>query len=114
MLAMRLIFGISCLLVGMAMLSCRYDGSRIHLVAKPPLGHVFDPEAQTGREPGAEWQAAVEWVRTADGWERAASIYMNGVPAEVRRPQLHPLVVAAGQGLFSVLALVACQRKTGR
>jgi len=57
---------------------------------------------------------AVEWVRTADGWERAASIYMDGVPAEVGGPQLHPLVVAVGQGLFSVLALVACQRKTGR
>jgi len=28
--------------------------------AKPPLGHVFDPEVQTRRELGAEWQAAAK------------------------------------------------------
>jgi hypothetical protein len=60
----------------------------------------------------ANTQAAVTtqaggWVRTVDGWERVDSWYVS----EVRPPRLHPLVVAAGQGLVSLLGLVACQRE---
>jgi hypothetical protein len=50
---------------------------------------------------------AVEWVRTVDGWERSHRVY-NSIRREVGPPRLHPLIVAAGQGLASVLALVAC------
>jgi hypothetical protein len=47
---------------------------------------------------------AGQWVRTVDGWERtelwnAPDLYV---------PRLHPLVVAAGQGLVSVMGLVIC------
>jgi hypothetical protein len=41
------------------------------------------------------------WVRTVDGWERAGA--WNDVPSSP--PSLHPLVVAAGQALLSLLAL---------
>ena len=58
-----------------------------------------------GHEPVAT--PARQWVRTVDGWERpemwhAPDLYV---------PRLHPLVVAAGQGLVSVLGLVACARQ---
>jgi hypothetical protein len=86
-LAMRLIIGIACLLLGLGMLSCR-------------VGPAMPPgDAKTHAE-----GRALEWVRTVDGWERAGSWYVS----EVRRPQLHPLVVAAGQGLVSLLGLAAC------
>lgn len=49
----------------------------------------------------------VVWVRTVDGWERPDSWNLE----PVRRPALHPLVVAAGQGLLSVLALALFDRK---
>jgi hypothetical protein len=80
----RAIFGISCLLIGFAMLACRVESSaeRGAVDAKPQ---------------------AARWVRTSDGWERADSWRIE----PVRRARLHPLVVAAGEGLFSVLALVA-------
>jgi hypothetical protein len=85
----RLIFGISCLLLGVALLACRVDSS-----------------AERGGD-GAEPRVAAKWVRTVDGWERADSWYLEAVG----RPTLHPLVVAAGQGLASVLALVAFGRE---
>jgi hypothetical protein len=47
------------------------------------------------------------WVRTVDGWERPDSWYLEAV----RPPKLHPLVVAAGQGLVSLLGLVAFGRQ---
>ena len=47
---------------------------------------------------------AGQWVRTVDGWERTE---LWNVP-ELHVPRLHPLVVAAGQGLVSVMALVVC------
>jgi hypothetical protein len=84
---LRAIFGISCLLLGLALLLCRGEG--------------FDPTAD-----GAERPARVEWVRTVDGWERPDSWHL----APVNVPALHPLVVAAGQGLLSVFGLVLFQR----
>ena len=51
--------------------------------------------------------AANRWVRTVDGWEVADSWHAESG----WRPGLHPLVVAAGQGLLSVLALVAFWRE---
>jgi hypothetical protein len=47
---------------------------------------------------------AGQWVRTVDGWERTDSWNSPGLFV----PRLHPLVVAAGQGLVSVMALVVC------
>jgi hypothetical protein len=83
-LPVRAIFGISCLLLGAALLLCRGEDSG--LSAKP--------------------QAAVAWVRTADGWERPDCWNLE----TVTRPGLHPLVVAAGQGLLSVFGLVLFRR----
>jgi hypothetical protein len=80
----RLILGITLLLFGVGTLSCRIE------------------EAPRSRpELAQDWQ----WVRTVDGWERP--VMWRDVPQYV--PRLHPLVVAAGQGLISVLGLVACQ-----
>lgn len=83
---MRLILGIALLLAGLVSLSCRLEG----LAVAPPTP-----------------AAAAQWVRTVDGWERSDRWYAD------RRtpPRLHPLVVATGQVLLSVLALVACQRE---
>jgi hypothetical protein len=55
---------------------------------------------------------AGQWVRTVDGWERTE---LWGVP-DLFTPRLHPFVVAAGQGLVSVMALVVCagDRRVGR
>jgi hypothetical protein len=83
---MRAIFGISLLLLGLAMLSCRVE----------TIGHgnaSVDP-------------SPVRWVRTVDGWERPDSWFI----VAARPPRLHPLVVAAGQGLASLLALAAFRR----
>ncbi len=55
----------------------------------------------------AKPQAAMRWVRTVDGWERPDRWNLDSV----RRPTLHPLVVAAGMGLFSVLGLLAFERE---
>lgn len=46
------------------------------------------------------------WVRTVDGWEQPSSWEVDK-PA---RRDLHPLVVAAAQGLFSMLGLIAFSR----
>jgi hypothetical protein len=88
---MRLIVGIACLLLGMGMLSCRLDGLTSSEAAERP---TTEPHA-------------AEWVRTVDGWERVDSWYLG----EVMPPRLHPLVVAAGQGLLSLLGLALCQRE---
>jgi hypothetical protein len=89
-LAMRLICGIGCLLIGAAMVSCRVETS------------VTEASADLTMERAP----ALEWVRTVDGWERVDTWFVE----TTEPPQLHPLVVAAGQGLVSLLALVACQR----
>jgi hypothetical protein len=81
----RAILGISCLLLGVAMLSCR-----------PPLGQSSADRTTAEVRP-------IKWVRTVDGWERPE----NWTIEAVGPPRLHPLVVAAGQALFSALALAA-------
>jgi hypothetical protein len=83
-LPVRLILGISLLLLGFGTLSCRVDV----LSAQVP-------------QPQTEF----DWVRTADGWERLGSWQAESPP----RPHVHPLVIAAGQLLGSVLALAAFQ-----
>lgn len=78
---MRLIVGITLILLGVGSLSCRLEGLSV------------EPPAQT---------TSVDWVRTVDGWERP-----TWQPSRVPAPRLHPLVVALGQTLLSVLALAA-------
>jgi hypothetical protein len=82
---MRAILGISCLLLGTALLLCHGE----------QLGQISNAE-----------QAAMRWVRTVDGWERPDSWYA----AAPTPPTLDPVVVAAGQALLSVLGLVLYQR----
>ncbi|MEX2309436.1 MAG: hypothetical protein WD738_17685 [Pirellulales bacterium] len=101
---MRLIVGIAFLLLGVGLLSCHVDGPAAHEVAKPSLSGGVGTGGPLG-ELGIRRQA-LAWVRTVDGWERSGSWYVS----EVRPPTLHPLVVAAGQGLVSVLGLVACKQ----
>lgn len=84
----RLILGITLLLLGIGMLSCRVEGTAGNRSVVP----------------------ATQWVRTAHGWERPD----RWMEAATLPPRLHPLVVAAGQGLISILALVACRRDDER
>lgn len=87
-LVMRAILGISLVLVGVGMFSCQLEG-----VSSPPVTYPTGPA----------------WVRTVDGWERPGTWQFDvALPPP---PRLHPLLVAAGQGLGSVLGLVACGRK---
>jgi len=95
---LRAILGISLLLLGLAMLSCRVESSGEIGGAKPPFGYELRAERQA---------AAVRWVRTVDGWERPDSWYREAATGA----GLHPLVLAAGQGLFSVLGLVVFKRE---
>jgi hypothetical protein len=78
----RLVVGIVLLLAGAVSLSCRFDGLAVEL----PPSHE-----------------RIEWVRTVHGWERPDA----WLPEEVPALQLHPLVVASGQAMLSVLALAA-------
>jgi hypothetical protein len=80
---LRLILGITLLLLGLGGLSCQVQNS----VGEGPV-----------------IPSAGQWVRTVDGWERTET--WNAPDLYV--PRLHPLVVAAGQGLVSVMALVVC------
>jgi hypothetical protein len=82
---LRLILGITLLLLGIGSLSCHLQDS-------------------IGREPVVT--PVGQWVRTVDGWERTDRWHASDLPV----PRLHPLVVAAGQGLVSVMALVVCAR----
>ena len=75
-------------MMGAGMLSCRVDG---------PL--ATSPAGRSGHSPG--------WVRTVDGWERVDTWHLHSAGP----PPLHPLVVAAGQGLVSLLGLAACGRE---
>jgi hypothetical protein len=81
----RLILGITLLLLGVGSLAVRVEGTADVRPAGAPIG---------------------QWVRTVDGWERP-ELWQDVVAGP---PRLHPLVVAAGQGLISVLALVSCRR----
>ena len=83
---MRAILGISCLLLGVALLLCQGEGAGVTEDMWP--------------------RAAISWVRTTDGWERPD----RWSSSSVWRPALHPLVVAAGQGLLSVFGLVLFHR----
>jgi hypothetical protein len=85
--AVRLILGITLLLLGLGMLSCRMGTA------------VPEPALHANHQ-------SLAWVRTVDGWERPESWATQNVGP----PRLHPLVVAAGQGLASLLGLAACQR----
>ena len=80
---MRLIVGITFVLIGVATLSCQVE-----------------------RTANSNRQRANSWVRTVDGWERPTLWYSTPAPP----PQLHPLVLAAGQGLASILALAVFSR----
>jgi hypothetical protein len=82
---MRVILGISLLLIGIGTLACRTSGGDTQQAVRP----------------------AMKWVRTADGWERPG----QWVTTQVSTPRLHPLVVASGQVLASALALVAFRRE---
>lgn len=83
---MRQIAGIAMIVFGSGMLLCQWQSSSAPVVRE------------------------ARWVRTVDGWERADS-WRTAVAEE---PRLHPLVVAAGQGLVSVLALAAFSKGAGR
>jgi hypothetical protein len=83
---MRLIIGISLLLVGVGSLSCRMEST---------------PES------ARPISSTPAWVRTVDGWERP-STWLATTP---NVPLLHPVIVAAGQGLASILALAAFNRE---
>jgi hypothetical protein len=83
---MRLIVGISLLLLGVGSLSCRMEGK-------------LESDVLRASTPA--------WVRTVDGWERPGAWRTSCANV----PRLHPAVVAAGQGLASILALVAFRRE---
>jgi hypothetical protein len=78
----RLILGITLLLLGVGLWSCQIDGRA-------------DVSAAVAGE--------VPWVRTIDGWERATWLATSSPPSPPL--QLHPLVIAAAQLLISLLAL---------
>jgi hypothetical protein len=84
---MRMIVGLSLLLLGLGIFACGLEGA--------------------GRPSGV--RPVGQWVRTTAGWERTDRWRL----APRKQPQLHPLVVAAGQGLASVLALAAFRRQQG-
>lgn len=52
-------------------------------------------------------RAERDWVRTIDGWQPLGSFQ----PDRMAPPALHPFVVAGLQGLGSVLALLAFERR---
>lgn len=77
---MRLVIGIALFGVGLVLLLGQIEGTS-----------------------GAGYPAETSWVRTAQGWERVDLWEASSVgPA-----RLHPLIVASGQVLVSLLALVA-------
>jgi hypothetical protein len=79
---MRSILSIALLLLGFGLLSCRLEGTN----ANPALS-----------------ASEINWVRTVDGWEHSH----DWSPSLAAPPALHPLVLAVGQTLFSLLGLVA-------
>jgi hypothetical protein len=81
-ISMRLIAGILLLIFGIGSISCRWEGPSVDSPARA---------------------ASAPWVRTAGGWERMGP-WPTTVPA---RPSLHPLVVATGEMLASILGLAA-------
>jgi hypothetical protein len=61
------------------------------------------PNGQSSAERTAAAVTSIKWVRTVDGWERPESWSLQAVGP----PRLHPVVIAAGQALFSALGLAA-------
>jgi hypothetical protein len=81
----RFILGISLLLLGLGLFACQVEGVSAGALAEG---------------------VSTPWVRTVDGWERPGCwVVAAGGP-----PAVHPLVVAAGQTLASILALAFFQR----
>ena len=81
---MRLIIGISLVLFGVGSLLC-------------------EVECRSAVTPAASRMTGL--VRTTDGWESPQNWRIESASP----PRVHPLVVAVGQGLVSIFALVACQ-----
>lgn len=79
---MRSILGIVLLLAGAGLVTCRIEGRDAQVISS---------------------DLSDNWVRTADGWERSS----NWTPSLAEPPAVHPLVIAAGQLLVSMLALAA-------
>ena len=84
----RLILGITLILLAIGSWSCQIDGL-------------------AGGSPVAASEAP--WVRTVDGWERAS--WLAAPTPAPSSTQLHPLIVAGGQLLISLMALAACAWK---
>ena len=92
---MRLIIGI--LLFGLGLGLGFWSGRQVvGLGEEQQVVDVDDGRQAVGLDEGT-------WVRTAHGWERPQT--WNAEAA--KEPRLHPRVVAAGQGLASLLALLA-------
>jgi hypothetical protein len=81
----RFIVGISLLLLGVGLFACQVEG--------------FSERSSSA-------EISTPWVRTIDGWERPGS----WSAADVGPPAVHPLVVAAGQTLVSILGLAFFER----
>jgi hypothetical protein len=81
-LSMRAILGILLFVGGVAWAAYRIDDAPSHV--EVTLVHF-------------------EWVRTIDGWERPERWMIS----RVEPPAVHPTVIAAGQVLVSMFALVA-------
>ena len=63
------------------------------------------PHETTGGSPTSQW------VRTRDGWEPRISW---APPPRLYEPAIHPIVVATGQILTALIALVACPTEPRR
>jgi hypothetical protein len=79
---MRLITGIVLLILSVGLLSCRW-------------------EAASSQATSAA--VSTSWIRTATGWEKSGT----WTTAATLRPALHPLVVASGEMLASILGMAA-------
>jgi hypothetical protein len=86
---MRTILGIAMLLAGIGMMSCRIEGRSSDQAL--PANHA-------------------DWVRTIDGWERSD----DWLPSLTGPPAVHPVLVASGQVLISLFALVAAAGQSRR
>jgi hypothetical protein len=85
---MRSILAITFLLLGMGLVSCNIEGR------SADLAHATQ---------------SADWVRTVDGWEHPG----NWSPSFHSPPAIHPLVIAAGQTLVSLLALAIASTAAG-
>ena len=79
---MRAILGILLLLLGLGLVSCR-----------------FESQSADFENRGSQ----SDWVRTVDGWQKTN----NWIPSLAAPPAVHPLTIAAAQVLVSLFALTA-------